>query len=242
MGERLTFGDHVDQWVELSRPAANPRGLVGLVHGGYWRRRFTAALMVPLGERLLAAGWTVANLEYRRGAEASWPTPIDDVTAGWARARAAAGVTGASVLIGHSVGGQLALLCADADAVVGLAPVTDLERTHAERLGDDAVAEYFGSAVSSATLRSASPSTFAAPSVPTLLVHGTADDRVPIEHTLDYAQTAADAKAPVDAVTVAGADHRQLIDPEHRCWSVIDAWLATVEACGAPVMSVPATK
>ena len=230
--EQLGYGDRPDQHLELVRADA-PVGLAVLVHGGYWREAFTLDLMRGLAQSLAAAGWDVVNVEYRRGPQAVWPAPLDDVVAACALARSLRR-TGPLVVVGHSVGGQLALLAgARADAVVALAPVTDAARTHREGLGDDAAAEYFrcGPEDAPALFRSASPVALLAADMPrTLVVHGSDDDRVPVRHTVDYAAAAWDAGCPLDLVLPGRLGHREAINPTAACWPQIHAWLAGLYA------------
>lgn len=235
----LPYGAHPDQWVRVAQQPGDddPRGCAVLVHGGYWRERFTAELMEPLAGLFLEAGWAVANVEYRRGPDAVWPAPLDDVVAAcrvvrdWA-AQPPGAPAGPLVVVGHSVGGQLALLApgagAPVDAVVALAPVTDAARTHAEGLGEDAAAEYFRASPEEAPDRyaDASPLRRPVPDVPTLVVHGADDDRVPISHTLDHLAAAWTAGADVDAHLPGRLGHRACIDPDAPHWPAVLGWLA----------------
>src|SRR5699024_8825584 len=131
----------------------------------------------PLADDLTSRGWAVANVEYRRGAEGLTAT-LQDARAAVDTGRQEArrrGWDGPLVSIGHSVGGQLALLTADlVQAVVALAPVTDLARTRAERLGDEAVAEFIAQTPQEAPGLYAAGSPIARLPVgrPMLLVHG----------------------------------------------------------------------
>ncbi|MHB1837033.1 MAG: alpha/beta hydrolase family protein, partial [Solirubrobacteraceae bacterium] len=127
----------------LGDPAGSP--LCVLVHGGFWRARYTAVEI----ERLAAACAAmdprpyVWNLDYPR---------VGMPGGGWpGTARAVAGAVGAAVgeaagrpvaVIGHSAGGHLALWAAREHPValaVSLAGVCDLRTAVAQRLGDGAV-------------------------------------------------------------------------------------------------------
>ncbi|MBW3604007.1 MAG: S9 family peptidase [Actinobacteria bacterium] len=54
--------------------------------------------------------------------------------------------------------------------------------------------------------------------VPQLLVHGTADTKVPIDQTTGYADHARAAGDEIALRTVEGADHMRLIDPTSGVW------------------------
>jgi acetyl esterase/lipase len=65
---RIDYGAHPDQhalvWPGATAAAARP--LVLLLHGGFWRPAYNLAHMSPMAAALAAAGWMVANVEYRR--------------------------------------------------------------------------------------------------------------------------------------------------------------------------------
>ena len=211
---------HVEVW------GAEPRTIV-LVHGGYWRERFTADLMLPLVEPLLDRGWTVANVEYRRvGTGGGWPATVED--AGSAFDLVHRNVPGPIVIVGHSVGGQLALLhAARADAVVALAPVTDLVRGYAEGIGEDAVIGFMERTPEEDPAAYAAASPLAAtPPCPVLVVHGADDARVPVEHARDYVATARAAGAAITYQEHPELSHLELIDPAAAHWAGVHDWLS----------------
>lgn len=232
--ELLKYGDHPDQHFILAHPFKQPSlGTAVLVHGGYWRQRITASVMQPMADDLLRSGWSVANVEYRRGPDHPWPTPSFDVAAAIQLVRSTLryqGQSEAAILIGHSVGGQLALLNSNfADAVVGLAPVTDASKVHAESLGDGAAMEYFGDSPAGipAIYHDASPIQAPPPSVPTLLVHGFNDDRVPLEHTREYLDSLAGHVLPEQMIH-RSLDHFEIIDPQQHHWQAVQTWMRQV--------------
>jgi acetyl esterase/lipase len=228
------YGPDPQQHVELW-PADAGGGTMVLVHGGYWRARFTAELMLPLVEPLLEQGWTVANVEYRRvGTGGGWPVTADD--AGRAIDLVRETAPGPVVLVGHSVGGQLALLhAARADAVVALAPVTDLVRGYDEGIGEDAVVGFMERtpAQDPAAYAAASPLTIAPP-CPVLVVHGADDARVPIAHTRDYVA----AHPAVALQEHAELSHLALVDPAAPHWADVHSWLRGGDG-GRPGTEVP---
>jgi acetyl esterase/lipase len=101
---------------ELTLPAGEVRGVVVVVHGGFWRNAYDLSLGRPLAADLAAAGLAAWNIEYRRvGGGGGWPATFDDVAAA---VDALAGPVQAAaggllpldqvVALGHSAGGQLA--------------------------------------------------------------------------------------------------------------------------------------
>ncbi|PWJ53572.1 Prolyl oligopeptidase family protein [Quadrisphaera granulorum] len=233
----LRYGDDPQQVVEVwpAVPGKPARGTAVLVHGGYWRTPWAADLMHSLVPAFTGRGWRVAVPEYRRiGSGGGWPATSDDVAAALAALDEDDGERGRGgpvVLVGHSAGGHLALVHARAaDAVVALAPVTDLVRGYAEGIGNGAVAELMGGAspqADPAAYLAASPRQRPWPACPVLVVHGTDDARVPVEHSRDYVATARSDGAPVELVEPASLDHMALIDPAAPHWPAVHTWLAT---------------
>src|SRR5690348_11935492 len=95
-------------------PTGPPRGVVVVVHGGFWRHAYDLSLGRPLAADLAATGLAAWNIEYRRvGGGGGWPATFDDVAAA---VDALAGPVSSVhplpldrvVALGHSAGGQLA--------------------------------------------------------------------------------------------------------------------------------------
>jgi acetyl esterase/lipase len=222
------YGPDEQQHVALWRAERGTvRGTIVLVHGGYWRARFTADLMLPLVAPLCDRGWAVANVEYRRvGTGGGWPATVEDAGSAFDLVRGEA--PGPVVIVGHSVGGQLALLhAARADAVVALAPVTDLVRGFAEGIGENAVIEFMGTTPEEdpAGYLAASPLA-STPPCPLLVVHGADDARVPVAHTRDYVAKARAAGATITLHEHPELPHLALIDPAAPHWAGVHDWLA----------------
>ena len=171
------YGDGPRQHVRVRLPAGRGRGaapappapVVVQVHGGFWRRRWTAANALPgTAAALAAAGFAVVDVEYRSSAcvGGGFPGSADDVFAALQLLRAfppALAVDARKVvLLGHSAGGQLALAAANRayqdhgrdpaggvlvpHTVAALAPVTDMREGALRRLSDggDACQAFFG--------------------------------------------------------------------------------------------------
>ncbi|HLX40969.1 MAG TPA: alpha/beta hydrolase [Ktedonobacteraceae bacterium] len=151
---------------------------------------------------------------------------------------------------GHSAGGHLALWLAarpriPRDRVLGqasmqeiehvplvlcgaisLAGVSDLLIGWQRRLGNGAVAELIGGSPDALPERyaTASPAAMLPLGIPQVLVHGTADDRVPYDMSEAYTAQARAAGDDVQLITLPHVDHFALIDPASQ------AWAATVKA------------
>jgi acetyl esterase/lipase len=208
--------------------------LVATIHGGFWRSRVDASSIAPLAAALAAAGHRVWNLEYPRVGEAGggWPGTANAVGAALdALLEAAAGRPVAA--LGHSAGGHLALWASrgrPVASVIGLAPVSDLPAAHRAGLGEDGVEEFIGAPPEAApeAYLEASPGARLPLGVPALLVHGDADQRVPIAQSRTYAEAARAAGDACELVELAGVDHMALIEPDGPARAVIDARLASL--------------
>ncbi|TQM66396.1 alpha/beta hydrolase family protein [Klugiella xanthotipulae] len=231
----------------------HPAPLVLLWHGGFWRSLHDRAHVAPLAADLVRRGCVVAVFEYRRtGAGGDWSHTFQDVAAG---ADALPGLIEAAfpgrvdsqsiVYLGHSAGGQMALWAAvrhrlPGDAagwrlepprvsrVVAIAPVTDLAAAFDADLGAGAVAELIGGSPAQYPERYAGidPARLPAPDVPTWLVHGDADDRVPVAMSRAYTRTHLGGRPQQGGLdTVPGVDHFQVITPPHPAWERVVAHL-----------------
>jgi acetyl esterase/lipase len=208
---------------------------VVLLHGGFWRTGWDRTLMTPLAIDLAVRGIAAWNVEYRRvGQEGGgWPGTLEDVAAAVDRLGTVDEVDAARVVTcGHSAGGHLALWLAarpripagmpGADpavtpvAAVAQAGVCDLERARHDDLGRGAVEGLLGPSDPTRDA-AASPAALAPLGVPQLLVHGDADDIVPVSQSRDYASRDPDA----ELVEFAGVDHFEVIEPASPAWAAV---------------------
>ncbi|MEJ8279671.1 alpha/beta hydrolase family protein [Pseudonocardia spirodelae] len=212
----VAVGDDPDQVLELWPDGDAGRPLVALVHGGFWRPRFDRAHLRPMAAALNALGLPVASVEYRR--RPGHPdAAVADVLAGLRAAHAHAGPV---VAVGHSAGGHLVLHAAAVEpsllrATVPLAPVADLALADADDLGDGAVRAFLGTAADDRP--DLDPAAGPSPSGPVTIVHGDADDRVPLSVSRSYAGRHPSARL----VELAGCDHFALVDPLSPAWTTV---------------------
>ncbi len=225
--ETHAYGPHAEQAADLRLPTgAGPFPVAIVLHGGFWRARFTRRNTAALAVALAQAGWATWNVEYRRsGAGGGVPATLDDVRASAdALARLSAPLDLTRVLaIGHSAGGPLALWLAGAGVVssaVSLAGVCCLADAAREGIGDAAAAGFVGAEPHEALdlYALADPVARLPTGVPQLLVHGAADDRVPIEQSRRYLRRARSTGDLVELVELENADHFDVIDPRGPSW------------------------
>ena len=204
-----------------------------LIHGGGWDSGDKSGSNVPGNgadispwfEPLTAARFTWFSINYRPSTQQRWPACLEDVQTAirWVKAHAHEfkGDPQRIALFGHSAGGQLAcqaaLIAGDdtrVQAVVGFAPVTDLEQDAKNRDGlSTSLQRLFGQPkeindTSRALLRAHSPINHVTPAAPPfLLVHGDADKTVPIQQSLDFQARLKAAGVPCDLMVIPGAPH-----------------------------------
>lgn len=247
---KVAYGSHPDQFGEFTTPGGSgaARGIVVVIHGGYWRSEYGLDLMRPAAADLVKAGWATWNVEYRRvGGGGGWTSTFDDVAQALDHVRtfASARFDASRVYaVGHSAGGHLAAWLAarpglpagapgswaDRRPHVRLAGVVSqagvLDLIGGARLGDGAVEDLVGGTPGSAPQRYAvaSPAERVPTRVPTICVHGTGDDVVPIAQSEAYVRRAVAAGDRAQFVPVPGVDHPSVIQPG------TPGWKASVEA------------
>ncbi len=146
---KYQYGEDPSQWGELFLPeVAAPKGVVVVIHGGYWRSQYGAELGEPLAKDLAAHGMAAWNLEYRRaGNGGGWPNTFADVLAGIDKLGELADEHGLGldrvVALGHSAGGHLAVWAAGRSRLAGLG-APDADRQLLRRGDDDGAVQLTG--------------------------------------------------------------------------------------------------
>lgn len=213
-------------------PPAVKNGIgVLLIHGGGWSQGDRSQLKgygVLLGRR----GYTCIASEYRLTGEALWPAQIEDVKCAIRYVRANAGELGIDpdrlVISGNSAGGHLSLMAGGAmrpefegsggndgvssgvAAVISFYPPTGLDKR--EWGGMPAL---FGKGADVDTMKGASPLEYATASFPpTLLIHGNADEVVPVAEATSMYDALHGAGVPVEMHLFANQPHGFDADPK----------------------------
>lgn len=234
-GERIAYGPGEFQFGELRVPAgAGPHPAAIVIHGGYWRAAYDLKHIGHLCEALTRAGMATWSLEYRRlgNPGGGWPGTFDDVKAAAAHltkiAKAKAIDLNRVIAMGHSAGGHLALWLAKQNAlalrgVVALAPVADLRRAWELKLSGNVVDELLGGSPTkvSERYRAASPIEIVPLGVRQQVIHGAADDVVPVSISRGYVAAARKAGDDATLTEPPGAGHFQLIDPRSQAWGAV---------------------
>lgn len=239
---RVPYGSDPMQFGDLRLPRGEATfPLVVNVHGGYWQAIYNLVHAGHLCADLAEHGIASWNVEYRRLGDpgGDWPGPLDDVVQAVEHVRVLAGEYPLDldrvVLMGHSAGGQLALLAGRQTTVplrgiVSLAGVVDLREI--DRIGDDngLVRRLLGAGPDEAPdrWRQGSPRELLPLGFRYVLGCGTED-----VHWEPNRVTAADANAAgddVELLALEGAGHFELVDPLAPEWAVVRSKLVDLIA------------
>ena len=111
--------------------------------------------------------------------------------------------------------------------VASQAGVYDLREADRQGLGEGATANFMGGHADEVPDRyaEASPIERLPVGVPLLLVHGDADQRVPVEMAHAYAKAARDAGDEVELIVRPGDDHFVHLDVASGAWADVVGWL-----------------
>lgn len=209
-------------------PEGVPSKQTAIVHlfGGGFRTGNKAAEYLVNDVRVLSRlGYTNVSATYRLQSEASWPAQLHDTKAAirWTRAHAERlGVDPDKIVIaGYSAGGMLALLAAgtngidefegeggtpgvssDVQACIGVYPATSATMARGlfpENLSEEQLAS---------AIDAASPTTYLGERfAPTILIHGTEDQTVPVTSSIEFFSALQRHGVPAALTLIQGADH-----------------------------------
>lgn len=237
--QRIAYGGHPDQFGELTVPDRSlPRALVVVLHGGFWRSGYDLSLMRPLCADLAAAGFATWNVEYRRlGSGGGWTATFDDVALAVDQLTTLGSTRydlNRVLAVGHSAGGHLAVWAAARAGLPRGAPGAGpririagavsqagvLDLAAGRLLGGGAVDALVGGSPASVPERYAlaSPAQRLPLRVPSICVHGTADDVVPVAQSERFVQRAVAAGDRSELVRVEGVGHMDVIDVRSPAW------------------------
>lgn len=192
--------------------------VVVMIHGGYFAAEYDRSGIEPLCRRLVAEGFGVANVEYRRTGSGDDPhDSVDDVR----RAVRWVGDSRPSarlVLVGHSAGGYLALTGSTEPrvrAAVALAPATLLREISDGGYDDGALSRWLrvDGAADPRTWDRMQPERVGVGPVPLRVLHGVLDDVVPSDHSVRWAQQRAAGGEDVTVELLEGTGHYEFLDP-----------------------------
>ncbi len=224
---------------------AGPFPVAIFVHGGGWssgdKSQNQSEILDPLSE----AKFTWFSIDYRLAPKHHWPACLEDVQTAirWVKkyAKKYKGDPERIALIGYSAGGHLACSAAiwakedtQVQAVVGYAAPIDMEADNERRGGvSQSMQNLTGlskelTEPTRAILRQISPVWDVRPGLPPfLLVHGTEDQSVPYQQSIDLQAALKKNHISCELVTIEGAGHRisewEQYNPDYKMKML--AWL-----------------
>ncbi|MGD8347515.1 MAG: alpha/beta hydrolase [Lysobacterales bacterium] len=243
--QRIVYGNDGEQFIELWTPSNTndkPVPVIVLIHGGCWLAKHDISHIRPLAAKIADRGYAVWAVEYRRLDQAGggWPGSFLDVAA------AIDLIPGFQdplldknrvVLLGHSAGGLMAAWAAGRSRLaagqalyrenpfepvgaIGLAAITDL----GDYITGSSLCEQSALRLMEGTpeehperYAQASPALLGS-DIPLVLIHGDADEIVPLRH--------ASAVPGAPANILAGSGHFDLIHTDTPAFSSV---MATIE-------------
>ena len=233
---RIPYGLDAYNFGDLRLPSKLEKGarypVVVNIHGGFWRARYDLTHAGHLCAALAKEGYATWNLEYRRVGNpgGGWPGSFEDISQGFLHLQQVAASypinPGRVIVMGHSAGGQLALVLAahqDVRGVISLAGVADMQRAFTLNLSNDAVGEFLGGSPQRADehFAEADPIRLPMPKKQQRLIHGTKDDIVPLELARRYRDAKQKLGEPVKLYEIPNAGHFELIDPRTEAWKTV---------------------
>jgi dipeptidyl aminopeptidase/acylaminoacyl peptidase len=236
--DRMQWGAESWQYADLyipDDPSPFDRGAglpcVMLIHGGFWKQEYDSELMKPIAQDLAEAGVAAWNIEFKRWSDDEqgvWMDTLSDVLRAWGQLALLPGIdVTRSMVMGHSAGGQLALILASKAErkpwlAIAQAPITDLIGADHSKLSDDgdAVRRWLGcTPEEDPNLWSQVNPVDNPPIVPVLLIHGEDDGEVPFEQSETYMRVMNAKGADVQKLWLPG-DHFSIIDVASDDWLV----------------------
>lgn len=261
---RIFYGQDPVNFGDLRLPPGGrgKRPVVIVIHGGFWKAQYGLEHTGFMCEALTAAGAATWNIEYRRVGipGGGYPGTFHDVAAAADYVRQLAPEYNLDlervITVGHSAGGQLALWLAARhrlppaselaapspvalQGAVSLAGVVHLRLAWEDQSTRQQVAGFLGGTPDEMPDRYAygSPADLLPLGVPQVLIHGTADQRVPFALSEAYRDMAVAQGDDVHLIPLPGAGHMEVIDPQSLEWPLILQTILAITATSNPFLS-----
>lgn len=228
------YGEDPDNVGDLRLPEAGrdggPYPVAVLFHGGGWRRVITRDVMDGAAVDLARRGTATWNVEYRRiPPVGGWRAMLEDGTAAVDHLRELADEFPLDMervtTVGHSAGGHVAFFASRAARnarvqparFVPLASMLDLElsaRSH--RLGGLVERLLGGEEVTA--FDDLNPTGLVPLGIPTVALHGTADESVDVKQSRNYVRAAQEKGDQAELMEIPGAEHGDFLEPNSTAW------------------------
>ena len=244
----MRYGNDPNHFAEIRFPnGKGPFPLLFVVHGGFWQSVYDLSHIGHVCAALTSKGIITCNIEYRRVGNpgGGWPGTFQDISLA---TRTILQTTSSDprfdhtriAIIGHSAGGHLALWLVGSHRIgegsplhrdqkqaitraISLAGVPDLRLAWKQKLGHGIVARLMGGTPGQYPDRynAGSPIELLPTGVRQVLIHGTADDTVPVSQSEAFVEKAERLGDRSSLVKLDGVGHFELIDPESEAWPTV---------------------
>lgn len=249
---RIAYGPDALHYGDLRLPSSadGPHPVAVVIHGGCWLNLpgLDLTLMDAMSDRLTDKGVATWNIEYRRIGDpgGGYPNTLTDIGLAVDKLRDLAPLYNLDldnvVTVGHSAGGHLSVWVAAREtlpqahplrgpdplpvsAAVSLAGILNLAEYLDSNICGEFVDELMGGRPEEVPERYAlaSPSERLPLGVRQILVNGTDDPIVPLEHAEDYRKAARRAQdRQVFLTKLHGGDHFDVITPSSPKWPTVE--------------------
>lgn len=246
--KRITYGPRPQHFAGLRFPRGpGPFPLLLMIHGGFWQSAYDLEHTGPLCADLTERGIVTCNLEYRRigNPGGGWPGTFQDVSLASYKIPEILKLDPRvdltrTMVMGHSAGGHLAVWLVSRHKVskysqlhdeqksqivnaISLAGVLDLRTAWKQNLGHGIVVRLMDGSPNEYPDRydAGSPIELLPNGARQVLIHGAADNTVPVSQSEQFERSAAEAGDKCSLVRLEDTGHFELIDPESDAWSSV---------------------
>jgi acetyl esterase/lipase len=247
---RIQYGNDPNQFAELRFPnGRGPFPVLFVVHGGFWQSVYDLSHIGHLCAALTSKGIITCNIEYRRigNPGGGWPGTLQDINLATRNIQQTMSTDtrfdqARTAIIGHSAGGHLALWLIGNHRVrigsplhipqkriitsgISLAGLVDLRLAWKQKLGHGIVTRLIGGTPDEHPDRydAGSPIELLPTGGNQVLVHGTADEIVPISQSEAFVERAEELGDRPVLVKLQGVGHYELIDPKSAAWPGVES-------------------
>ena len=246
--KRITYGEDPQQFAELRFPVGTgPFPALLMIHGGFWQSTYDLKHTGMLCADLTSRGIVTCNLEYRRigNPGGGWPGTFQDISLAShmipeiLNSDPRVNIS-RTLVMGHSAGGHLALWLVSQHKMsktsplhesrrspiinaISLAGVSDLRTAWKQKLGHGIVTRLMDGSPDEYPDRydAGSPIELLPNGAKQVLIHGAADNTVPVSQSEQFEAKAAESGDECSLIKLKETGHFELIDPESDAWSSV---------------------
>ncbi|MHB8132336.1 MAG: alpha/beta hydrolase family protein [Mobilitalea sp.] len=225
----IKYGKDIYNIGDLYIPLQDPRGLVCLFHGGFWKMPYDKSQLNNVAESIASIGFAVWNVEYRRVGclGGGYPGTFKDILNAVNHIEQLINEheilkNKPIVIAGHSAGGQLAFwlesivgkLFKKPKMLIGLAPVVDLEKCFNSTNRKDFVLNFlrYSPEENIDLYKKISPIRLMNIDIPKIIIHGVKDSVLPINESVNYVKKIRKHGGEIKMYKISDGEHMDFIN------------------------------